>query len=217
MVAMYPDDVAVAALMAHPLAHLKARIGAFAEARQLAARYRDFFRETGQRLEFATSSEVQADVEMVAGESEAAVTALQEGYAEAERVTGTPDRSWLAVFLGRALLRIGRADEAKQVLLDVNEAEGWSQALKEGALSRILAREGHADEARQLSSQAVQRLAHTDFLIDRADVFMDAAEVYGVAGDVSASVHALEEGLLLYELKGDAVSGARVRATLTAS
>jgi class 3 adenylate cyclase/tetratricopeptide (TPR) repeat protein len=217
LVAMYPDDVAVAALMAHPLAHLKARIGEFAEARELATRYRDFFRETGQRLEFATSSEVLADVEMIAGHVEAGVTALREGCAEVERVTGNRDRSWLAVFLGRALLRIGRLDEAERVLLDVNEAEGWSQALKEGALSRILARHGRVDEARQLSSRAVRRLAHTDFLIDRADVFMDEADVCGVTEDAGASAHALEEALLLYEQKGDDVSGARVRAMLRAS
>ena len=67
-----PDDRAIEMAMSHPLAHLRARLGDFEIARQLAARCQEILIGNGQLATAAFMAEMTWDVETVAGNIEAA-------------------------------------------------------------------------------------------------------------------------------------------------
>jgi hypothetical protein len=73
------DDRGIELPIAHALAHMHARLGDFELARSMAARYREIAPESGQRSLAALLTEVVADVEMLAGDPDAAERILGEG------------------------------------------------------------------------------------------------------------------------------------------
>jgi hypothetical protein len=68
----FPDNRGAEAYMSHALAHLRARVGAFDAAGEAVDRYRGFLLDTGQLMAYWRSAEVRFDVEMLAGDVQAA-------------------------------------------------------------------------------------------------------------------------------------------------
>jgi class 3 adenylate cyclase/tetratricopeptide (TPR) repeat protein len=204
---------AVEAYMSHAIAHLRARLGEFSEARAAVDRYRDFLRDTGQLNGFWRSAEVRFDVEMLAGDVETAAAVAEEAYAY---LIERGDRwAYLCAFLAQARYALGRSEEAVEVAeIATSSAIAVERALGLGVLAKVRARAGDPTKARELIDEAVVIVERTDFLFDRGTVQLDLAEVVRLAGQEMEARAALERALAMFEQKGDLVSAARTRAML---
>jgi len=213
LMAQYANQRSVEASMFHALAHLTARRGDLDQAREFARRYRDFFLDTGQHGMFDFSVEVPYDIEMVAGEPAAAERWLKEGY---DPLMARGDRPpFLDAFLARAICGQDRWNDAEPHAEFAAASGAWlATPLGKGSLARVRAHQGRVDEGESLAREAVALLAGTDFLIDRADVFTDLADVLLVAGRAAEAADALDQAIALYEQKGDIVTPVRIRAML---
>jgi len=65
-----------------------------------------------------------------------------------------------------------------------------------------------------MADEAVSIAARTDALSDHGAVLLDLAEILGLAGRPREAVARIEEGLLLFERKGNRVSADSARALL---
>ncbi|HEU4864673.1 MAG TPA: adenylate/guanylate cyclase domain-containing protein [Actinomycetota bacterium] len=209
----FPDNRGVEAYMDHAIAHLRARLGEFDEAREASDRYRAFLLDTGQMIGYWRSAELRFDVEMLAGDIEAALAVAEEGYmALLEKGDRWP---YLGEFLGQALLALGRMEEAAEVAeVASSSAIAVERALGLGVLARVRAREGDRAAAEDLIGEAVDIVERTDFLFDRGTVQLDRAEVMELLGRDTEARGARERALELFEEKGDLVSAARTRSLL---
>jgi tetratricopeptide (TPR) repeat protein len=199
--------------MYHVLGHLNARLGAFDEAREFAARCRAFYRDTGQQGYFDFMAEVSSDVETVAGDPAEAERVLREGY---DALTALSEENpTLAALLARSICSQERWDDAEPIATFAASREGSVfGAMAKGSLARVRAHQGRVGEADLLVREAVASLEETDFLTDHADVLTDAADVFLMAGRHDEAADALALALTLYEQKGDLVTPPRIRAML---
>jgi tetratricopeptide (TPR) repeat protein len=210
----HTGDREVIGIMCHALAHLRARVGEFDAARDAMRTYRGYFWDTGQVLSYWRSVEVAFDIEMLAGNADAACAAAEEGWAH---LTEMHDRwPYLAAFLAQGRYALGRLDEAEEAAsVAVAGADFVERALGLGVLSKVQASRGAADEAQESIAEAVSSLDRTDFLFDRATVQLDRAETMRLLGRADEAHASLIEASRLFELKADQVSAARVRALLS--
>ena len=209
----HKDQRTVEAHLYHALAHLKARVGAFDQAREFATRCRAFYRDTGQQSTFDFFAEMDGDIEMIAGDPAAAERVIRESY-DALRARGEESLN-LAAFLARSICLQERWDDAEPYATSAaSEMGSFFGAIAKGSLARVRAHQGRVGDAEILAREAVAQLEGTDFLTDRADILTDAADVLLVAGRAREAADALDLALTLYEQKGDTVTPPRIRATL---
>ena len=201
----------VEAYMSHALAHLRARLGQFDEAREAVDRYRSFLYDTGQVIGYWRSAEVHFDVEMLAGDAQAAADVAEEAYA---KLVERADRwAYLCAFLAQARYAMGRYEEAVEVAeIAASSAIAVERALGLGVLAKVRAREGDAATGQELIGEAVAIVERTDFLFDRGTVQLDLAEVMRLLGREEEALAAFGRALAMFEQKGDLVSASRTRA-----
>ncbi len=205
----------VAGAMYHPLAHMKARQGAFEEALQLAARCRDIHRENGAMWSYWVYTEIEWDIKMLAGEPEEALEILSESYEQIERIEPF---ALLSAWLAQSLYALGRFEEAErraQAAVDAVE-DDLGRCVGLGALARVRARQGHMDEAERMAREAAAYFAGTDYSTDRTGVLLDLAEVLRLAARPEEAVVVLREALDLFEHREDEVSAARTERLIEA-
>jgi class 3 adenylate cyclase/tetratricopeptide (TPR) repeat protein len=209
----FPGNRVVEAYLDHAIAHLRARLGEFDAAREASDRYRAFLLDTGQMIGYWRSAELRFDVEMLAGDTEAALAVAEEGYmALLEKGDRWP---YLGAFVGQARLELGQMEEAAEVAeVAASSAIAVERALGLGVLARVRAREGDGVAAEKLISEAVEIVERTDFLFDRGTVQLDLAEVMELLGHDEEARSARERALAMFEEKGDLVSAARTRSLL---
>jgi DNA-binding SARP family transcriptional activator/tetratricopeptide (TPR) repeat protein len=209
------SPVAVA-VMLHPLGLLHALRGDFDQARRLIREGNEILDDLG-RLQSAVSHH-EALVEMLAGQPATAEARLRAGYAKLEEMGERTLLATTAAMLARAIHAQGRHQEADSFCL-VSERTAavedlFTQAMWRGVRAKILARQSRAGEAEALAREAVRLSEPTDLLTIRGDALVDLAEVlWGSAAEADA---AAQQGLVLYERKGDLVSAAKVRLQLAA-
>jgi tetratricopeptide (TPR) repeat protein len=201
------------------LAGLKAMAGDFEEARKLVAAHKAMVEELGLRVTAASAAETYGIVEMLGGDPEAAERELGWGYGVLEEIGETQNFPDLAAKLADALYAQGRDDRALE-LSEVSERATAPDDLSAGVQwrsvrAKLLARRGDADQAEALGSEAVAMASETDFLVLHGDALMDLAEVLRSAGRQRDSTALVEQGLELYEEKGNVVAAERARSLLT--
>jgi len=209
----FPDNRGLEAFMSHALAHLRARLGAFDAAREAVDRYRGFLLDTGQLMAYWRSAEVRFDVEMLAGDVQAAADVAEEAHAKlSERGDRWP---YLCAFIAQARLALGKHTEASEVAeIAASSANSIERALGLGVFARLRAREGDATKAEELIDEAVAIVERTDFLFDRGTVQLDRAEVMELLGRNEEARAARQRALAMFEEKGDLVSASRTRSLL---
>ena len=206
----YSGSREVDALMCHGLAHLRARLGEFDEARAAMDRYRSFFRDTGQTVSYLRSAEVAFDLAMLAGEAEDACDIVE----EASRSLAELGDSWpyLAAFLGQGRYAVGRyADAREPAAFAAEHGDEVEGSLALGVLAKLAARSGDAATALETIAEAVARVDRTDFLFDRGTVHTDRGETLRLLGREDDALSAFDEAIGLFDQKGDLVSSERVR------
>jgi class 3 adenylate cyclase len=201
------------------LGGLHAQAGEFAKARQLIAEADRTFADFGA---FATGmvicGTVRADVELLAGDLDAAEGTLREQCEHFER---SHDRAHLAVRaakLAEALYRQGRLEEAEHWVARsrANAAsDDQSAQLVVGPVeAKLLARKGEISDARDLAEEIVRLADRTDGLNLIASARLALAEVLRRAGLFSDASRAIDQAIDLFERKGNVVAVTRARDLL---
>lgn len=205
------------ALVAHPLAGLRAMRGEIDAARRLLAESNATMADLGVTMHSAVSHH-EAYVALVAGDAAGAERILRDGY---ERLADMGEKALLAdtaAMLADVLCERGRAEEASALTVEAEEAAAAddvsAQILWRGVRARLLARRGETEEAKRISAQAVELAARTDWLSDHAQALHSQGEVYGIAGEGEPAARALREAIALYDRKGNTIGAGRARATL---
>ena len=136
-----------------------------------------------------------------------------------ERVHDAAGLSTVAAELADALYVQGRYEEAESWLdlaqkhaasEDVSAQWSWRRTR-----AKLLARVGAFREAEALADEAARIAARTDALSDHGAVLLDLAEVLRLAGRPVEAAGRIEEGLSLFERKGNRVSAEAARAMLS--
>jgi class 3 adenylate cyclase/tetratricopeptide (TPR) repeat protein len=209
----FPGNRVVEAYMDHATAHLRARLGEFDAAREASDRYRAFLLDTGQMIGYWRSAELRFDVEMLAGDTEAALAVAEKGYmALLEKGDRWP---YLGAFLGQARLALGQMEEAAEVAeVAASSAIAVERALGLGVLAQVRAREGDGVAAEKRIREAVEIVEQTDFLFDRGTVQLDLADVMDAIDRAGEARVARDRAFQMFEQKGDLVSAAGARSLL---
>jgi class 3 adenylate cyclase/tetratricopeptide (TPR) repeat protein len=210
---------AVQNIALHILGHLRARLGQFDGALDALTRWRGQFRELGQEMQYAITAGCVWDVCSLAEDWAGGEQALREGYAILERMEEKGFLSTSAAYLGEAVLRQGRFDEAERYSAISQELGASDDLLNEAVWralrAKVLAARGDFEQAESLARAAVEIAASTDYLDLRAATWLDLAEILRAARSPELEA-AASEALALYELKGNTVGAARASGIITA-
>jgi tetratricopeptide (TPR) repeat protein len=156
------------------------------------------------------------DVAMLEGDRARAEVAAREMCEMLEATGELGNFMWSCCNLARALLGLGRDDEAEQWLERGRETapsdERLPQILWHQARAKVLARRGELEEGERLAREAVALAAETDMLNAHAEALIDLAEVLALAGQDARAE--LDRALALYERKGNLVMAKRTRSRL---
>jgi class 3 adenylate cyclase/tetratricopeptide (TPR) repeat protein len=196
-----------------------AMLGRFAEARALVDEQRAGLAERGAGVTLAyTSVENVLEVELLAGDPGAAVTAGEDGYRGLEELGQLGLISYEAGMLARAYYALGRIEEAEAWAGRAAKLGTSNHALAEilwrPVKAKVLARRGEHAEAERLAREAVSLSEKTDALNAQGDAYADLAEVLALGGSPGDAVEALEQALVRYERKENLVMAERARARL---
>jgi hypothetical protein len=206
-----------ASFVLHSLAGLRAMRGEFEQARALLAQSNDILDELGVTMHSAVSHE-EAFVALESGDTAGAERTLRSAY---DRLVGMGERALLATtaaMLARALLELGRSQEAWAFTTAAEDAAAAddlsAQILWRSVRARLCVERGEAGEADRLSAESVALAEDSDWLTDHADALVARAQVLGAIGDAAAAGDALRESLSLYERKEHSVGARRARSLL---
>ena len=190
--------------------------GDFDRARELATQGGELLHELGAAAIAARTSDVLSRIELLAGDAEAAEAKLRADFEVLTAMDENFVRPNIAALLSKALLELGRSDEAEELARVAEEIASpddvEAQALLRSVRARILAARGRDAEARALAAEVLELVAATDAPVLRADSLLDLAEALESAPEERAA--ALEEARALYEQKRHLVGIARVEAEL---
>jgi class 3 adenylate cyclase len=199
---------------------LKASQGRFDEGREDIIAGRALLHDLGDRIWWAGSSMIAADVEFLAGNPQAAYEMLAGGH---QVLAESSETGYLATVVGlraQAALELGRDDEALEL---AGETERLSapddfepQARLRMVRARAMARRGDVDAADGLIREAAALVDPTDYVILILDLAFAKADVERLAGRPDGEREALERALATAEEKGNLVAAERARERLAA-
>ena len=149
-----------------------------------------------------------------------AVALLEPALQEMREQGDLAHRSTLAGAIANLLIALGRYDEARSLSAECRELTEASdlvnQVLWRRADARIAAVDGDEGLARRLMGEAIDLIDATDGLVDRAETWMNRAEIEERLGDRDAARTALGRARELYEAKGVVIGVARIDRRLAA-
>jgi class 3 adenylate cyclase/tetratricopeptide (TPR) repeat protein len=207
------------ALLEAALSHLEAMRGDVEESRALYRASRAKLEELGWTFLAAQTSFDSGPVEMLAGDLAAAEAELRRDYEALERMGETNYISTTAALLAEVLYRQGDLDGAEEHTKISEELAAHddvsSQFRWRSVRAKILADRGRPDEGEQLARAAVALIQASDDLNSQGDALIDLAQVLRVAGRHAEAAEAARDALALFRSKGNTVSAAFARATVT--
>ena len=213
-------DPAVEAAIASTLADLHAMQGQFDVARRLYADAVALYDELGLRYQRAGRTFVAASIELLAGNTDAAVRELRWGYDALAQMGERGVRSTLAAFLAQALVEDGRfadAEEFAQVSAETGAAaDVVTQAVWRGARARARAHFGDVVEGERLAREALRLAEGTDFLDLQAGSLLNLAEVLHLADRHKEAAGLIQRARRTYARKGNLAAVRRLSAAAEA-
>jgi tetratricopeptide (TPR) repeat protein len=172
----------------------------------------EYAREHGHRLVGAGISMQEEEVELTAGNAQAAADAGLKGIADLRELG---ERGWLSTVAGHAaeaLYRLGSDDEAWRMTETADEAGASDDVITQMLIlqvrAKILSRRGEHVEAERLAREAVAWGEPTDALVHKADSYRDLAIVFAAADKRDEALAALEQARSFYAEKGHTVGAA---------
>jgi tetratricopeptide (TPR) repeat protein len=220
IVARASGDRRVEASVLIAVAELRAMLGRFEGTREEIARAREILQDLGLRILSLAPLMSLGQLEMLAGDPEAAERNFQQVYDGLERLGERGFLSTIAALLANATYERGRYEEAERYARISEEAGGSddvaSVVISRSILGKVLVRRDHLEEGEGLLRRAVGLAETTDDLGMRGDTYVDLAEVLSLSGRAAEAADALERAVTLYERKGNVVSAGRARERLAA-
>ncbi|HEY6068266.1 MAG TPA: adenylate/guanylate cyclase domain-containing protein [Gaiellaceae bacterium] len=208
-------DLRLNAFIEGELAVLEAMRGRFDVARALAAEAQRVLQDLGLTLVRAVAQHNVGVVELLAGDSAAAVDYLRGACNTMEEIGERGNLSSYAGVLARALLDEGEESEADhyaRLSEETTLAEDiLSQVLWRDGRARLLCRSGDLGEARELAEEAVTLAEQTDDLNLTGSALATLGAVLTAANDVSEAAAAYDRASALFERKGNTVSARHTR------
>jgi ATP/maltotriose-dependent transcriptional regulator MalT len=199
------------------LAGLRAMRGEFEEARRLSAEAVATLEALGQRRNQAEHAYISANIELLAGDPEAAEREFRTSR-EALDAYGAPSAT-MGAMLADVLCTLGRLDEAEALAREAADAGAQDHLVKRvvsrTALARVLARRDELDEAARLAGEALALTDDVEFPSLRVMALTAAAEVAEADGRAANARGLLEQAREILEAKGNLVMLERLEAALT--
>jgi class 3 adenylate cyclase/tetratricopeptide (TPR) repeat protein len=196
-------------------------LGRYDEGRAAIAQAEEHSRELGlDGIIGMAAAECRGTLELLAGDTAEAERQIALGVEIQEQLGQFGVASTYAGSHARALLALGRDDEA-EASAQKSEKLGASddvvtQVLWRQARARVLARRGEQEAAVALAREGVALADATDALVVRGDSLADLAEVLERGGELDRAARALERALAEYEGKGVIPAAESTRARLAA-
>jgi hypothetical protein len=197
---------------------LHAQLGAVSHGRELVAEATTIYQDLGARHQGIHVGTVSADIELLAGDLDAAERTLREQCEFFQRERDTAHLAVRAAKLAETMYRQG----------DVAEAARWATVSRANAASddlsaqlilgaveaKLLAKSGSVSRARDLAEEVGRAADGTDGLNQTAATRLALAEVLRIAElDVEAD-GAIEEAIELFERKGNIMGISHARELL---
>ncbi len=215
------SDRALVAGLSSTLAGLRAMRGEFDAARRLYADARALYEELGLWFRRAARAFVGAQIELLAGDIDAAEGELRRAHETLVEMGDRSVRPVVAGYLADVLLELGRVEEARELVEAAAETAGADDLVAHvvwrSVAARLAVRSGDVAGATGLAADAVKLAAGTDALEVRAVAVLAAATVAAVAGRDDEARGLRREAAALYSEKGNVVSAARVGEPLEGS
>jgi class 3 adenylate cyclase/tetratricopeptide (TPR) repeat protein len=197
---------------------LEAFVGRFDEARADIAVGRALHRELGDEIWWGGSAMLAGDLELNAGDPQAAYDTLTEGQ---EILASHAETGYLSTMVGlraQAALALGWDDEALE-LADETERLAQRDDFDPHMRARlvraeVLARRGDFERAHEVLKEAIELIESTDYAFLHLALGEVTAAVCRLAGDGDGERVALEKALAAAEWKGHLVAEKRIRARL---
>ena len=210
------DDAGARVYATHALCLLNSMRGNFDEARRLSAIATGICEELGWRYLLAAGvTQVDWQIELLAGKPAAAERAARSGYELLVAMGDKSSLSTLAAMLAEALYLQRRDEEANRFTSVSEEAAAsddvLSQVMWRGTRAKLLARGGQLADAESLAREAVALARRTDAPSLEADSLMNLAEVVRLTGEPGQVEPIVDEALSLYRAKGDLASAGRAQ------
>ncbi len=212
ILARAPDDRGIEMAMSHALAHLHARLGQFDVARKLAVRCREIAVESGQRADAAHLSEVEWDVETLAGNHQAAETIIAEGCSQFAAMGRR--HAMLEAFLALSQVSLSHDVDIETIEALAAENRQATRALLEAAMAGAHLNAGRIDEAERNARSAVDYFASTDLITFHAETALILGDVLRASGRRAEADAVFRGALDLFRQKGSDVGARNAAARL---
>ncbi len=211
-------DRATGIVLKAALAQLRAMSAEYASAQTLFEEARQTAHDLGQSILVAQLAMDGAEVELRAGNPARAEEILRDAAAVLERLGDTYYLATISSMLGRALLELGKTEEAsgqaERAAEMAADDDVDAQARWRGVRSAILVATGAPDEAVEVARRGVAIARGADFPLVTALALGDLAAALQSAGQEDEARTVRDEALAIYEAKGDRASAERLTATL---
>jgi class 3 adenylate cyclase/tetratricopeptide (TPR) repeat protein len=200
------------------IAFADAMQGRIQDARGQISASRSILNELGQRLNYGVTSIDEGEIELLAGDAEAAERVMREGFELLESIGETGFLSTLAAQLAAALYMQKRYEEAER-FSEVSEQNASpedlaSQASWRSARAAVVAQRGEAERAEGLARDAVDIARGTDHLNLHAESLLALADVLAIGGRPAQAIPVIEEARVLFDRKGNLVMAEKARTLL---
>ena len=195
--------------------YLYARLGRFEEGRDRLERSKSICRELGIAYGLAEAHSAGAELEMLAGDADAAERELRDAIDVATKMGASRYVAIYRTRLARVLLAQDRDEDAAAELeqaQDVRDAATWRIAD-----ARVRARRGKTEEAVALARETVASMVDRDNITAHAELLVDMAEVLRAHGDLASASAALADAIALHEEKGNVLPAEQCRELLAAT
>jgi class 3 adenylate cyclase/tetratricopeptide (TPR) repeat protein len=190
--------------------------GRFDEARAEVTTGRNMALELGATLTWAGTAAVDANIELLRGNPQAAEDVLRAAVDELRRVGETGYVSTLYGLLAHALYNQGLYDDAydmtEECRLAAAEADIDPQVQWRRVRAKVIAQRGESAEAEEFAREAVARVSGTEMLDLHAGALLDLAEILRRGDRVDESRDHAAQALELLEQRGNLVVAERARA-----
>ena len=178
----------------------------FDSARTMLDEARTIFTDLGNRVGLLDTMSFAGYVELLAGQPQVAEPILRRARDGYDALDAKAQGARAATLLARALLELGRPDDARQVAdAAIRGSHHRAPVTLLAVQAESLARLGARDEALAVATTAVKSVEGTDALLDHADARLALSRVLRSRGDGRAADDAARLALALYEQKGATV------------
>jgi class 3 adenylate cyclase len=206
----------VEASISTKLAVLEATQGRAGRSQELFAHSTRILRELAAGPHVATAQQYAGLGALILGDATWAERELRASYELLESLGERAVASTVTALLARALVELGRADEAERFcrlsLEWADPGDVATQAYARSAWACARAAAGAYEEAAANAREAVELSAASDFTNQRGDAFFDLALVLAAAGDDEGAREAAATAVTLFEAKENTVCAGRASA-----